>query len=146
MISVVTLYSTICVQDHWGIQIIALYGTYICVSLCACASLITLLADYQISPVFKTLIVMFLDESSIVAYFAKQHAHYLSTVIANLLIARSTFLLNALLHAFILCSIALYIILNMWNFKNLISSLSIYSFSSILCSVCANCVQTLRFL
>ena len=78
----------------------------------ACASLITLLADYQIGPFFKTLLVMFLDESSIVAYFATQHAHYLSTLIANLLISRSTFLLNALLHAFLLCSIALYIILN----------------------------------
>ena len=31
MISVVTLYSTICVQE--GIQTIALYGTYSCVSL-----------------------------------------------------------------------------------------------------------------
>ena len=38
----------------------------------ACASLITLLADYQIGPFFKTLLVMFLDESSIVAYFATQ--------------------------------------------------------------------------
>ena len=74
----------------------------------ACASLITLLEDYQIGPFFKTILVMFLDESYIVAYFATQHAHYLSTLIANVLISRSKFLLNALLHTFLLCSIALY--------------------------------------
>ena len=56
--------------------VVSLYGK-------ACASLITLLADYQIGPFFKTLLVMFLDDSSIVAYFATQHAHYLSTLIAN---------------------------------------------------------------
>ena len=57
----------------------------------ACASLITLLADYQIGPFFKTLLVMFLDESSIVAYFATQHAHYLSTLIANVFVSSPGF-------------------------------------------------------
>ena len=113
MISVVmTLYSTICVQDHSTLRAfkLLLCMAHIFVSLYgkACASLITLLADYQIGPFFKTILVMFLDEGYIVAYFATQHAHYLSTLIANVLISRSKFLLNALLHTFLLCSIALY--------------------------------------
>ena len=83
--------------------VVSLYGK-------ACASLITLLADYQIDPFFMALLVlvMFLNESSSVPYFAIQQAQYLSTLISNVLLSRSKFLLKALLHAFILCFITLY--------------------------------------
>ena len=96
MISVVmTLYSTICVQDHSTSSAfkLLLCMAHIVVSLYgkACASLITLLADYQIGPFFKTLLDMFLDESYIVAYFATQHAHYLSTLIANVFVSSPGF-------------------------------------------------------
>ena len=66
-----------------GIQTIALYGTY-------SSSLITLLVDYKIGS-FSRHSVMFLDESSIVAYFATQHAHYLSTLIANVFVSSPGF-------------------------------------------------------
>ena len=120
--------------------VVSLYGK-------ACASLITLLADYQIGPFFKTILVMFLDEGYIVAYFATQHEHYLSTLIANMLISRYKFLLNALLHTFLLCFIALYIILHSVKLQEPY----ILSFNRCICSVqyfgqfSANCVHTRRF-
>ena len=53
--------------------VVSLYGK-------VSASLITLVADNQIGPLFKMFLVMLLDKISIFTYFATQHAHYLSTL------------------------------------------------------------------
>ena len=77
-----------------------------------CASLITLLADYQIGPLFNTLLVMFLDESPIVEYFATQQLFintycqcaYIKIIISSKrFVARISFMFHCLVHNFTFC-------------------------------------------
>ena len=83
-----------------GIQNIALYGTYSCVSLwqslCIFKHTFGRLPNWSLFS--RHFLLCFLMRDLLLHILP----HYLSTLIANALISRSKFLLNALLHTFLL--------------------------------------------
>ena len=147
MISVVTLYSTICVQDHWGIQIIASYGTYSCVSLWQSLCIFNHTFGILLN------LSLFQDEPCYVSWWEFywcifchttctlfvntycQYAYIKIKVSSKCFIAHTHFMFNCLVHHFTFCetSRTLYPL-----FQSILSVQYFVQF-------CANCVQTLRF-
>ena len=85
---ILSLYSIICVQDHFTFMAVKHSCSHVIVSPYGkvCEYLVTLVAAKLIGTLFKTLPLVLLKNSFIAAYIVTLRAHCLSTLVDNVLI------------------------------------------------------------